>query len=503
MPNTYTKLNPRLDPMFYSNVYTYYIRGGYWCILVENILNILLTAMTLIFVTFVCFFLNWDLIAKCESEQTCSNIQSYVVSPIVFHPTIVNICMFLFIVLFFFYWLWISVVMIKEIFMFVKYKEYYEFELEIDFNTMQILQWNDVVAKISESPEVIVGSIMKRDNYLIALVGSNVFDIQPQFYTNVFLWLINVGILNQILIHKTNVEGIKKTMKTIGVIQFLVMPLTITLLLIHYIVSFTTDIYTSKTYSGPKEWTLYAKLMFREYNELSHIFNERLTKSHKYANKYEQKFNSNMINIIMDKLIFVFGTYLTFLVLMTLYDDRIVMYMKLFNRNLLWYVAIITSIISLAKLMIVYPTAIDESAEEIMSNIIVHTRYCPSHWIGKYGKYEVLAEFKNLYRYKIIMVLIEICSVVLIPFYMLFGLNNKIEKVVKFIVDNTAQDDELGSVCDLNCVNNVNARNIDKMNRSIMNFNNYYKTEFNISPSTIVNKLKTMNEIEIDETNIV
>jgi autophagy-related protein 9 len=359
------------DQLFFSNVYNYYARGGYWCIFVENILNIVLTAFTLVFVTFVCFFLNWDAIGKCESEETCKDMASYIISPTNFHPTGVNVCMFLFIIMFFIYWLWISATMIRDIFIFVKYKRFFSDTLGIAIDELKVLEWSDVAKKIIDNDttltaEIIVGSIMKKDNYLISIVGSNVFRIKSYYYTHSFLWLINIGLLNQIFLYGSTSKRyiadygrIKRVMKILGILQIIFLPFTLSILLIHYIVSFTTDIYTKKSYIGPKEWTIYAKLLFREYNELPHIFNDRIEKSYKHAGKYEQKFNSHMMNIVMDKIIFILGTYLTLLVIMTLYDERIVMYMRLFNRNLLWYVAIITSLISLAKLMMVYPSTIN------------------------------------------------------------------------------------------------------------------------------------------------
>ena len=304
-------------------------------------------------------------------------------------------------------------------------------------------------------------------------------------------------------------------MKILGILQIIVLPFTLSILLIHYIVSFTTDIYTKKSYIGPKEWTIYAKLLFREYNELPHIFNDRIEKSYKHASKYEQKFNSHMMNIVMDKIIFILGTYLTLLVIMTLYDERIVMYMRLFNRNLLWYVAIITSLISLAKLMMVYPSTIEESAEEIMKEIVKHTHYFPKRWGNTYNQYEVLSDFRNLYKYKVLSMIIEVCSVFVIPFYILFRLHEDIENVSKFIERNTIRHEKLGYVCRMSAVGSnecqVTEENMDgndntvlligdeKMERSTQNFLTYYRetsnnTElqggFNITSSEIERRIK-------------
>lgn len=524
---------------FCCDVYNYYVRGGYWCIVVENIFNIILTGFTFVFFTFVSFFLDWDLIGKCESEESCKSISHYIISPTLFHPTGVNVCMFIFIIMFFVYWIWISFTMIKEIIIYYKYKKYYE-DIGIDTDKIKVLSWSDITKNMinfdpSLTIEFIIGSIMKRENYLIAMIGSNLFDLVNSKYSNYyplilnpskyctqsFLWLMNIGILNQVIPELPQPsfdvnKRIKIILKILGTIQIIILPFTLSILLIHYMVSFTTDFYTKKTYIGPKDWTMRAKILFREYNELPHIFNDRIAKSYKHASKYEQKFNSHMINIIMDKIIFLLGICLSLLVIMMLYDERIVMYIRLFDRNLLWYVAILTSLISLSKLMIVYPSSIDETSEEIMKEIVKHTHYFPEKWENG-NKYDILNDFRNLYTYKIKIMLFEILSVFVMPFYMFFKLPNNIDIIIKFISNNTIHHNTLGYICkksalsndqntsdssdDIYANTNINTATVllipekdDKMERSIQNFTSYYKKdnklEFNITNSEINKRLE-------------
>lgn len=448
------------DPSFFSNVYTYFIRGGYSCILVDNISNIIITGATLIFFTFVCFFLDWKKIGECDSEITCNSISDYIISPVNHYSISTNIFMFVFIITVFIYWLWISIALVGEIFRYVKYREYFRDNLGIRTNELKVLSWNDIIKKMIASnddltTEIIVGSIMKKDNYLIAMINTNIFRINPILYTNSFMWLMNIGVLNQIFsdnnieLKLTDVDytRIKRILRILGIIQLVLLPFTIVIMMVHYLISFTTDIYTKKSYIGPKEWTVYAKLLFREYNELPHIFNDRISRSYKYAVQYEQKFNAHMVNIIMEKVIYILGTYLTLLVIMTFYDERLLMYIRLFNRNLLWYVAILTSAISIARLMMVSPSTIDESSEEIMSKMAKYTHYYPKKWKDRCHKHAVLEEFQKLFKYKIFSVLLEMMSMIVMPFYMLFKLPHDIELVAKFIQRRTIFNDKIGHVC--------------------------------------------------------
>lgn len=507
----------KYESSFFSDVYTYYMRGGYWCILLDNICNIFITAGTLIFFTFLCFFLDWDSIGSCNSSETCKNISQYIVKPTSFHPTGITACMFIFIVMFFIYWLWMTIVMIGELIRFKKYERYFSNQLGIKSTEMMVLSWNDIIKKLilidnNLTTKIIVGSIMKKENYLIAIISSNILEINPKFYTTSFLWVVNICILNQIF-HKTDQIGITETdhvrinklLKIFGILQLLLLPFTLIIMIVNYIINFTVDFYTKKSYIGPKEWNVYAKLLFREYNELSHIFNDRITKSYQYAIQYEQKFNAHMTNIIMEKIIFVFGSYLTILVILTFYDERLLIYITLFDRNLLWYVAILTSIISIARMMMVYPSTIDNSSEEIMTKMSEYTHYYPDKWKAKCHQKNVLKDFRQLYEYKIVNVFFEIISIIVIPFYMLCKLSTDISIIVNFVENNTKYDDNIGSICkfslidDDNIYNNIedsdgmNIRDTDvfvgnykiddnnKIKRSQKNFFSYYSEVINSS----------------------
>lgn len=447
------------DTFFFNNVYMYYIRGGYSCIFVENILNIIIVALTLIFVLFACFFLDWHSIGKCNSEETCKSLSSYIISPTTFHDTSVNVCMFLFISIFLVYWISINIAMIRDLFVFKHYRTFFKECLNITTNDMKDLKWNDIVTKITTfdntvTVEHIVGAIMRKDNYLILIAESDIMGFNKNVYTFGLIWLINIAILNQIFSGQHNNrkrlivdrQRMQTVVKILGFLQFFAIPFTLSILLIHYIVNFTTDLYTKRSI-GPKEWTTYAKLLFREYNELPHIFNERIMKSYKFASLYEKKFYNTMINIIFDKIIFIFGSYLTLLVILTFYDERMVMYIRLFDRNLLWFIAIFTSIISLARMMTTNPYDVDETEEEIMTKISEHTRYFPDEWKTKCHKLEVFNKFNSLYTYKITSVFFEIIAVFTIPVYMMTVLPKKMNGIIKLIEVNTIYDDKLGHIC--------------------------------------------------------
>jgi hypothetical protein len=179
-------------------------------------------------------------------------------------------------------------------------------------------------------------------------------------------------------------------------------------------------------------------------------------------------------------------------------------------------VAVITSCISLAKLMMVYPSSIDESAEEIMQEIVKHTHYFPHKWQNG-NQYEVLGDFRELYKYKVLNMLIEVLSAFVIPFYIIFKFSEDIEILSKFIERNTVRHERLGYVCKMSVAGGtecafvgeelpdsdnktillINDDTDEKVERSMQNFLTYYnKTPgnmelqgFNVTASEIERKI--------------
>ena len=171
--------NIKKDSIFFRNLYSYYLRGGFICIFVENILNIFTTGSTFIFFILSCFFLDWDKIGRCNSENTCGNMMDYVIDPREYYGYSTNIFMVIFIIIFLIKWLMVLITLSAQIITFIKYRKFYRDELKIKSDELKIMSWNDVVDKYireydnNMTYEKMTQLILIRDNYTIAIVGTN------------------------------------------------------------------------------------------------------------------------------------------------------------------------------------------------------------------------------------------------------------------------------------------------------------------------------------------
>lgn len=85
--------------------------------------------------------------------------------------------------------------------------------------------------------------------------------------------------------------------------------------------------------------------------------------------------------------------------------------------------------------------------EKMMGKMVAHTHYLPDHWRERTATYDVHDDFLRLYKYKAVLFLQEVVSVILTPAVLFFSLPRCAEDVVAFVRDFTVHVDGLGHVC--------------------------------------------------------
>eukprot|EP00392_Amoebophrya_sp_AT5.2_P012652 g12759.t1 len=90
-----------------------------------------------------------------------------------------------------------------------------------------------------------------------------------------------------------------------------------------------------------RQWTGYAEWFFREYNELPHSFKQRLELSKQGANdivdRNEIVANTPITDGIRKCIKYVSGSLLAILVVITCFDDSPLLFLKIADKNLLWF----------------------------------------------------------------------------------------------------------------------------------------------------------------------
>lgn len=101
-----------------------------------------------------------------------------------------------------------------------------------------------------------------------------------------------------------------------------------------------------------RQWTGYAEWSLREYNELPHAFNQRLELSKTGANYIVDRndivANTPIADALRKCLKYVSGSLLAILVVVACYDDAPLLFLKIADKNLLWYLAVLGFVVTVS-----------------------------------------------------------------------------------------------------------------------------------------------------------
>ena len=79
----------------------------------------------------------------------------------------------------------------------------------------------------------------------------------------------------------------------------------------------------ARHYLGPRQWGPLALWTFREFNELPHVFERRLSASYAPAEAYMRHFSRPLVTALARCVSFVAGALVAVLLLLTLFDESI------------------------------------------------------------------------------------------------------------------------------------------------------------------------------------
>jgi len=199
------------------------------------------------------------------------------------------------------------------------------------------------------------------------------------------------------------------------------------------------DFKSTKKYLGPREWSLSSKWVFREFNELPHLFEKRLAPSYQAADDYLKLFGQNEIVAALGKiLVFISGSLGAVLFVLAAINDAILLHVKIADWNLVWYAGVVGVAYSAGQAMIPHErnhnirNQIAES-NDALSNIVQHTHYIEDTWKNRGSDANTYAAIKSMFKYKLQLFATEVASVVLAPYILCFKWAQSSESICEYI----------------------------------------------------------------------
>lgn len=230
-----------------------------------------------------------------------------------------------------------------------------------------------------------------------------------------------------------NVPLLQTRLRVVGAVHMLLLPFMVIFMSIHFFLQNAQSFHSSKSYLGPRQWSPLALWSFREFNELPHIFNERINKSYEPSNEYIQSFSNPYTAIIASFIGYLGGAVLASLLLVSFFSEGVLLYVSFLDHNLLWYLGIFSAIYAGARSLIPDKTKKSEGSTELLNMVSSCTHYFPTHWINRCHTTLVKDEMSELFPFKVHLFGMELLSVLLTPIVLCFSLPTSAQTIVDFV----------------------------------------------------------------------
>eukprot|EP01119_Soliformovum_irregulare_P009648 TRINITY_DN2317_c1_g1_i2.p1 TRINITY_DN2317_c1_g1~~TRINITY_DN2317_c1_g1_i2.p1 ORF type:complete len:440 (+),score=142.41 TRINITY_DN2317_c1_g1_i2:580-1899(+) len=318
------------------------------------------------------------------------------------------------------------------------------------------------------TPLDLVNRIMRKDNYLIAMINKDVLKMNiPMSHhvivTKILEWTVSSTIfgfvfdpMNQDGINphvkdpnKTRelAEGLRKRFKIMGLITLVLSPFIFIFLLIYFLFQYGEQLRSRPTTFATRQWSPLARWKLREFNELPHIFQRRLNASYQFADQYVNSFPINLVTIFARFLAFVIGSLLILFLALGFFDEDVLFKMEIWQKTPIWFIGVGGTILAACRSLIPDENSQIIEPEKAMENLVQFSHYFPSAWRGKVHTLKVLGEFTQLFEYKATIFAMEMMSVLFGPFILLYSLPKCADAIIAFFRDFTVNEPGVGDVC--------------------------------------------------------
>ena len=376
-------------------------------------------------------------------------------------------------------------------------QNFYLYLLEISDTDIQTVSWQEIVkrlmmlrdsnpataAGVKERHRRFMGSqskqrmdahdianrLMRRDNYLIALINKDVLDLtlplpflkNRQLFSKTLEWNLNLCILDYVFNEQGQVrplflkdthrralsEGLRRRFLFAGFMNVLCAPFIVIFFMLLYFFRYFNEYQRNPSQIGSRQYTPLAEWKFRGFNELWHLFERRVNMSYPFASRYLDQFPKDKTIQVSKFVAFITGALASVLALASVIDPESFLAFEITrDRTVLFYLGIFGTVWAVARGLVPEENLVFDP-EYTITNVTEYTHYLPNHWRGRLHTNEVRAEFAMLYQMKVVIFLEELLSILFTPLILWISLPKCSDRLVDFFREFTIHVDGLGYVC--------------------------------------------------------
>lgn len=392
----------------------------------------------------------------------------------------------------------------------------------------------------------VVQRIMRKENYFIALVNERKVDISlPIIGTRMltktlewnlslmldFLFVGNGSLYDLVRMrwlcrqsaehdvdpsflnerkHEQLTRSLRRYVIFLGLANLVLAPFVLVYLLAYLVFRYGQELHENPgALLGARGWSPLAFWKMRLYNEVPALFRARMQAAYKPAEKYCSLFPARVLNIAIQFVAFVVGAMSVVLLAIGLISDEVMTKADILGKNFLWFLTVFGAILAVCRALTSEPdTALDPTTA--LKAVRLHTSFYPRHWRNRENTFEVYSEFTGMFQFRPVLLLLELSSVLLAPFILLFSVAPSCERVVRFVKEYTVRVTDVGHVC---CFGNFDLRECGnssystgstdprkpskpsfdgKMEFSVLNFMGHYPNWFSTDAVEYIDRLRRL-----------
>ena len=496
--------------IFLTDVYYYYIGNGWNCIVLSRLCDLLTVGFVIWLTSFLGNCIDYSILFN-EDVTKLSQVydgKCYAKIPltqkIFFYAAIVLLLMRL-------RNLYKEFSDLKEI------KLFYNYLLDIDDSELQTISWptvvkkimilknqntnaimndkdNDLKSKAKLNAHDIANRLMRKENYMIAIFNRNILNkpltipfINTHFLTKTLEWNLKLCIFDYLFNEQGQIKSkvlsqhhrlslivnLRKRFRLAGLLSIALSPILVVYFILYYFLKLFYDYKTNPGLLNARSYSPLAKWKMREYNELPHLFDQRLNLSIEYADEYLNQFPKEFSDILLKFISYITGSIVTVLALLTIIDHENFLNFEITEgKTSLFYMSTLGAIFTVCKSAISNTDSRYLFNPEVSLKKVSHfTHFLPISWQNRYHTIEVKNQFCDLYNLKLILIFKELCSLIFLPYILYVSLPNSCDKIIDFFRDYSVHVDGIGYVCTFAMFNMNEDKDHVKSDNEVARFN--------------------------------
>ncbi len=482
--------NKDVNSLFLFNLYYYYHNKGYSNLLLTELSNLLILVYTVFIIIFFVQCVDFKGLINYNTKEMIDlrnfiNINHFWN----FNPFII-IC----IILFTGYVIVRLISMYASIKKFWKIKKIYNEDLEISNSDLENMSWNEISNKIIKyycdpnlNSYTMLLKIMTKENLIISIYDE-LQDLQFHKFplTKLLEWnfifcfinpLINENreINNETKINRDQyVKKVINNLKRVTIINLLFLPFLFIFMVLYMILQYGEQFYNNPKLIVNRQWSVKASWKIRYYNELPHLFYNRIEKAGQNIKDYDKQFPSRIYETIAHFFTFIIGSLFIILLILSLLNENLLINLNISNgKTILWYMGILGGILTLTKSFINKNIIYDP--EKYLKKVNEYIDIDPE-WIKDAKNNNIRKKLLKQFPQRVVLLLEECYCLLLTPYILWFVLKKEATLICDYLINSLENHHSINGFIHKNSlfINYTQIQNHIKTRQSFKNFQDNY-----------------------------